>query len=232
MLKLELQYFGHLMCRTDSLEKTLILGKTEGRRRRGDRRRDGWMASPTQWTWVWVSSGSWWWTGKSGVLQSMELQRVEHDWATELNWTDGAYWGFPRGSMIKNSLAAAGYSGSVPGSGRSLGEGNGNPFQYSCLDNPMDREAWWIIIHGVAESQNQLSMHTWSPVILMCKPVFACACIWVWVLSYGFLLAAVYGSWARHSSHSCHLFQQQVLEMLSVLPVLFSNPRTIKTFVC
>ena len=44
------------------------------------------MASPTQWTWVWVSSGSWWWTGKPGVLQSMRSQRVGHDWATELNW--------------------------------------------------------------------------------------------------------------------------------------------------
>ena len=46
---------------------------------------DGWMASLTQWTWVWVSSGSWWWTGKPGVLQSMGLQRVRQDWATELN---------------------------------------------------------------------------------------------------------------------------------------------------
>ena len=49
---------------------------------------DGWMASPTRWTWVWASSGSWWWTGKPGVLQSMGSQRVGHDWATELNWTD------------------------------------------------------------------------------------------------------------------------------------------------
>ena len=51
-----------------------------------DRRWDGWMASLTQWTWVWASSGSWWWTGKSGMLQSMGLQRVGHDWVTELNW--------------------------------------------------------------------------------------------------------------------------------------------------
>ena len=48
---------------------------------------DGWMASPTQWTWVWASYGGWWWTGKSGVLQSMWLWRVGHDWVTELNWT-------------------------------------------------------------------------------------------------------------------------------------------------
>ena len=53
-----------------------------------DRGWDGRMASPNQWTWVWVSSRSWWWTGKPGVLQSMGSQRVTHDWATELNWTD------------------------------------------------------------------------------------------------------------------------------------------------
>ena len=85
MLKLKPQYFGHLMGRTDSLEKTLTLGRIEGRRRRGWQRWDGWMASPTQWTWVWVNSRSWWWTGRPGVLQSMGSQRVRHDW-TELNW--------------------------------------------------------------------------------------------------------------------------------------------------
>ena len=56
MLKLKLQYFGHLMRRADSLEKTLMPGKINGKRRRGDRGWDGWMASPTQWTWVWASS--------------------------------------------------------------------------------------------------------------------------------------------------------------------------------
>ena len=52
-----------------------------------DRGWDGWMASPTQWTWVWVDSRSWWWTVKPGMLQSVGSQRVRHDWATELNWT-------------------------------------------------------------------------------------------------------------------------------------------------
>ena len=84
MLKLKLQYFGHLMRRADSLEKTLMLGKIEGRKKRG-RGWDGWMASPTQRTWVWVDSGSWLWTGRPGVLQFMGLQRVRHDSATELN---------------------------------------------------------------------------------------------------------------------------------------------------
>ena len=86
MLKLKLQYFVYLKWRTYSLEKTLMLGKIEGRRRRGQQRMDGWMASPTQWTWVSVDSGTW--TGKPGVLQSMGSKRVRHDWMTELNWTN------------------------------------------------------------------------------------------------------------------------------------------------
>ena len=57
-----------------------------------DREWDGWMASETWWTWVWVSSRSWCWTGKPGMLQSMGLQRVRHDWATELNWTEMTFW--------------------------------------------------------------------------------------------------------------------------------------------
>ena len=83
MLKLKLQYFGHLMQRANSLEKTLMLGKTEGRRKGDERRQDGWTASLTQWTWIWVNSGRQWWTGKSGVLQSMGSQRVGHNLETE-----------------------------------------------------------------------------------------------------------------------------------------------------
>ena len=86
MLKLKLQYFGHLMQRTGSLDKTLMLGKIEGRRRRGWRGWDGWMASPTWWTWVWVGSRSWWWTGSSDVLQSMGSRRVRLK--KPLNWTE------------------------------------------------------------------------------------------------------------------------------------------------
>ena len=78
MLKLKLQYFGYL----------------KAGREGDDRGWDGWMASLTQWTWIWASSGSWLWTGRPGVLQSMGLQRVRYDWVTELNWTeplDGTY---------------------------------------------------------------------------------------------------------------------------------------------
>ena len=84
MLKLKLQYFGHLMWRTDSLEKALMLGKIEGRGEGDNRGWDGWIASPIRWTRVWVSSSSWWWTGKPGVLQSMWLQIVGHNRATKL----------------------------------------------------------------------------------------------------------------------------------------------------
>ena len=86
MLKLKLRYFGHLMRRVDSLEKILMLGGIGAGGDGDDRRWDGWMASPTRWTWVWVNSGSWWWTGRPGVLRFMGSQRVRHDWATDLIW--------------------------------------------------------------------------------------------------------------------------------------------------
>ena len=76
--------FGHLMQRADSLEKTPMLGGIGGRRRRGQGGWDGWMASPTRWAWVWVNSGSWWWTGRPGMLRFMGVQRVGHDWETDL----------------------------------------------------------------------------------------------------------------------------------------------------
>ena len=60
--------------------------RLKARREGDDREWGGWMASPTQWTWVWVGSGNWWWTGKPGVLQSMGSQRVRHDWVTELTF--------------------------------------------------------------------------------------------------------------------------------------------------
>ena len=90
MLKLKLQYFGHLMQKADSFVKRPWCWERLRAGGEGDNRGwDGRMASLTRWTWVWVDSGSWWWTGRPGVLRFMESQRVGHDWATELNWTDG-----------------------------------------------------------------------------------------------------------------------------------------------
>ena len=85
MLKLKLQYFGHLR-RTDSFEKILMSVRLKAGGEGDDRGWDGWMASLTQWRWVWASLGSWWWTGKPRVLWSMGSQRVRHNWRTELNW--------------------------------------------------------------------------------------------------------------------------------------------------
>ena len=86
MLKLKLQDFGHLRWRADSLESALEWLKAGERLKAGgeedDRGQDGWMASLTQWTWIWASFGWWWRTGKPGVMQSVGSQRVRHDWTT------------------------------------------------------------------------------------------------------------------------------------------------------
>ena len=79
------------MPRNESFKKTLMLGKIEGERRRGQQRMR-WLDGITDsMGWVWVSFRIWWWTGKPGVLQPMGLQRVEHKWATELNWTEAGW---------------------------------------------------------------------------------------------------------------------------------------------
>ena len=74
-------YFGHLLWRADSLGKTMMLGKIEGNRRR--RAAESWIAAPTPWTWAWVNSRKPWGAGRPGALQSMGLQRVGQDWATQ-----------------------------------------------------------------------------------------------------------------------------------------------------
>ena len=162
------------MRRVDSFEK-IWCWEGLGAGGEGDNRGwDGWRASPTRCTWVWVNSGSWWWTGRPGVLQFMGSQRVRHDWATELNyllispvfssWLLDSIFSyfylfvyviantllslllqvytilvFPGGSDSKESACNVGDPSSIPGLGRSPGEGNGYPLQYSCLENPMDR---------------------------------------------------------------------------------------------
>ena len=86
MLKLKLQYFGHLMRRAGYLKRPWCWQRLKAGGEGDDRGWDGQMASLIQWRWVWVNSRSWWWTRRPGVLLSMGLQIVRHDWATELNW--------------------------------------------------------------------------------------------------------------------------------------------------
>ena len=95
MLKLKLQYFSYLMRRTEThLKRPWCWERRKAEGEGDDRGWDGWMASRTQWTWIWVDSQSWWWIGRPGVLQSTGSQRVGHDWATELNWSglSVAFW--------------------------------------------------------------------------------------------------------------------------------------------
>ena len=87
MLKLKLQYFGHLIKELTHLKRPWCWERLKARGEGDERGWDGWMTSPTQRTWVWVNSRSWWWTGRPDVLLSMGSQRVGHNWANELNWT-------------------------------------------------------------------------------------------------------------------------------------------------
>ena len=156
MLKLKLQYFGHLMRRVDSLEKTLMLGGIRGRRRRG-RQRMRWLDGITDSMdlslselWELVMNREAWHAAIHGVTKSWA--RLS-DW-TELNWTELN--DFPGGSDGKAPAYSVGDPGSIPGSGGSPGEGNGNPLQYSCLRIPgksLDWRAWQATVCGITKSR-------------------------------------------------------------------------------
>ena len=135
MLKLKLQYFDHLMQRAHLKKPWSWEGSGAGGER-DNRGWDAWMASPTRWTYVWVNSGSWWWTGRPGVLRFMGSQRVGHDWATVLNWTElNASWVV---QMVKNLPVIPETPVQSQSQKDPLEKGNGYPLQYSCLENSME----------------------------------------------------------------------------------------------
>ena len=90
---------------TDSFEKTSMLERLKAGGQGDDKGWDGWMASLTQWTWVWVNSGSWWWTRRPGLLRFTWSQRVGHDWMTELNWLKKVRWASLMAQMVRSSPA-------------------------------------------------------------------------------------------------------------------------------
>ena len=97
----------------------------------------------------------------SGAMCIEQVTGLTH-LLTQFAWAHGCL-GFPGGSDGKASACHGGDPGSIPGSGRSPGEGNGNPLQYSCLKNPMDRGAWWATVHVVTKSRTRLSDFTFRP---------------------------------------------------------------------
>ena len=168
-------------------------GKDWGQEEKGKTRGwDGWIASPTRWTWVWVDSGSWWWTGRPGMLGFMGLQRVRHDWATELNWTFSLALILAPFVLLDNSfplstspLSSKGWSGMV--GCISL------MFQYVS----MFKEHWMKNCGAVFRLTIKGSWIDW-----WCLPSIWTCCLLTWLVSV-FLPYLVFSDYVSTTHHTC-----------------------------
>ena len=143
MPKLKLHYFGHLMQALTHLKRPWCWERLKAGREGDDRGWDDWMASPTQWTWVWVNSGSWWWTGRPGRLQSLGSQRVGHNWVTKLNWCkQSTHWNSPQGWERLRVEGEEGIRGWLDGIFDTMDINLGK-----LQDMVRDREAWHVVVH-------------------------------------------------------------------------------------
>ena len=146
MLKLKLQYFGHLIQKLTHWKRPWCWEILKVGGEGDDRGWDGWMASLPQWTWVWVNSGSWWWAGRPGMLQSMGSQKVGHNWVTELNWAQWKRICLPRRRWRFN-----------PWVEKISCKRKWQPTPVFLPGKSMDRGDWRPMVHWVAKSQTWLS---------------------------------------------------------------------------
>ena len=157
MLKLKLQYFGHLMWRANSLERPWCWERLKVGGEGDDRGLDGWMESLT-WTWFWASSRSWWWQWQCTPVL---LPGKSHGQRRLVGCSPWGRWESDTTEWLHFHFSLS-----------CIGEGNGNPLQYSCLENPRDGGAWWAAVYGVAQSWTWLkrvsssrSRETWCAAV-------------------------------------------------------------------
>jgi len=183
MLKLKLQYLGHLIQRTDSFKRPWCWERLKSGGTGDDRGWDGWMASLTGRTWVWVGSGSWWWTGRPGVLQSMGSQIIGHDWAAELNWTvweDAplwAHWFTPFICISRvwgQSCFLIHLASCIPPAPQQSTWGSGSICCICFVSSHSHLEArncWWLWHFLFIDMAGGISFHRLSPALLHCRQI-------------------------------------------------------------
>ena len=144
------------------------------------------------------------------VLKSMIHFDLTFVWSVN---TSSSSWGFPGSSVSKESACSAGDSGLIPGSGRSPGKRNGNPLQYSCLENPMDRGTWWATVHGVARARHNLA--TKLPPEMKCEVY-----VEAFFFAYGHLIGLVWFFKDTFIQHHDQTLASLIAQLVKNLPAM------------